>query len=43
MTLWNLYNAATDMYKVQQMDTPMIMPQNIALAELLEEQFHFGM
>lgn len=42
ISLWNLYNAATDMYKVQQMDTPMIMPQNIALSELLQEQFNFA-
>lgn len=38
---WDLYNAATDLYKANQMDIPNILPQNRAIIGFLDEQFHF--
>lgn len=39
VSVWDLYNAATEMYKPGQTDIPLIMPQNIRLTELLAEEF----
>lgn len=38
---WDLYNAATDLYKASSMDIPNILPQNRAMVGFLNEQFHF--
>ena len=35
ITLWDVYNAATDLYKANTMDIPNIMPQNRAMVEFL--------
>lgn len=35
VTAWDFYNAATDMYKSATLDQPMIMSQNLAMAEFL--------
>lgn len=35
---WDLYNAATDMYKSTQLDQPMILSQNLAMSSFIQEQ-----
>lgn len=35
ITAWDLYNAATDTHKAQQMDTVQIVPQNVALMNFI--------
>lgn len=35
VTAWDLYNAATDMYKSATLDQPMILSQNIAMVDFL--------
>lgn len=40
ISAWDLYNAATDLYKADSMDIPAIMPQNRALVRFLDEQFN---
>lgn len=39
ITLWDVYNAATDLYKAQSMDIPSMLPQNRAMVSFLTEQF----
>lgn len=39
VTVWDLYNSATEMYKAPKMDIPMIMPQNRSFVSFLNEQF----
>ena len=39
VTLWDVYNAATDLYKASSMEIPSILPQNRALVAFLDEQF----
>ena len=41
VTLWDVYNAATDLYKASSMEIPSILPQNRALVAFLDE--HFGL
>lgn len=41
VNLWDVYNAATDLYKANQMDTPNILPQNLALVKTLDSIYHF--
>jgi len=39
-TVWDIYSAATDLYKADQMDIPALLPQNIAMTRFLNEQFN---
>lgn len=36
VTAWDLYNAATDMYKSTTLDQPMILSQNLAMSNFIE-------
>lgn len=40
VTVWDIYNAATDLYKANTMDIPSLMPQNRAMVGFLTEQFN---
>lgn len=40
VSAWDLYNAATDLYKADSMDIPALMPQNRAMVQFLNEQFN---
>lgn len=40
LSAWDLYNAATDLYKADSMDIPALMPQNRAMVQFLNEQFN---
>lgn len=40
VTVWDVYNAATDLYKADSMDIPALLPQNRAMVSFLEEQFN---
>ena len=40
VTVWDMYNAATDLYKANTMDIPALLPQNRAMVSFLEEQFN---
>lgn len=40
VTVWDIYNAATDLYKANSMDIPSLMPQNRAMVGFLTEQFN---
>lgn len=42
VTVWDVYNAATDLYKANSMDIPALLPQNIAMAQFLNEQFNLN-
>ena len=39
ITLWDLYNSATDLYKADAMEIPNLLTQNRAMVSFLEEQF----
>ena len=39
VTVWDIYNAATDLYKANSMDIPALLPQNRAMVSFLAEQF----
>lgn len=39
VTVWDIYNAATDLYKANSMDIPSLLPQNRAMTAFLDEQF----
>lgn len=39
ITAWDMYNAATDLYKATTMDIPSLLPQNRAMVAFLDEQF----
>lgn len=39
ITVWDVYNAATDLYKANSMDIPALLPQNRAMVSFLSEQF----
>ncbi len=39
VSVWDLYNAATDLYKADSMDIPALLPQNRAMVSFLDEQF----
>lgn len=41
VTVWDIYNAATDLYKANCMDIPALLPQNRAMTAFLDE--HFGL
>lgn len=38
-TLWDLYNIATELYKPEKAEIPNLLPQNVAMMELLKERF----
>lgn len=40
ISVWDIYNAATDLYKANTMDIPSLLPQNRAMVSFLEEQFN---
>ena len=40
VTVWDIYNAATDLYKANTMDIPSLLPQNRAMVGFLTEQFN---
>lgn len=42
ITAWDLYNAATDLYKADAMDIPALLPQNRAMVSFLDEQFNLN-
>ena len=39
VTVWDLYNGATELYKATSMDIPSILPQNRAFVSFLDEMF----
>lgn len=41
VTVYDLYDGATNLYKANMMDIPQVLPQNLAMVRLLEEQFDF--
>ena len=40
ITAWDIYDAATELYKANTMDIPSLMPQNRAMVRFLDEQFN---
>lgn len=40
ITAWDVYDAATNLYKANTMDIPSLMPQNRAMVRFLDEQFN---
>lgn len=40
VTVWDMYNSATNMYKADRMDIPAMLPQNRAMNKFLVEQFN---
>lgn len=40
VTVWDMYNVATDMYKANTMDIPALLPQNRAMVSFLQETFN---
>lgn len=40
MSLWDVYNIATESYKPNRMTIPAILPQNVAWTEMLTKHFH---
>lgn len=42
ITAWDLYNCATELYKANSMDIPSLLPQNRAMVNFLDEQFHLN-
>lgn len=43
ISVWDMYNAATDLYKATSMDIPAIMPQNKALVEFLDNRYKLSL
>lgn len=43
LTVWDLYNTATDLYKADAMDIPQLLPQNRAMVSMLDNQFALGL
>lgn len=39
VSVWDIYNAATDLYKADSMDIPALLTQNRAMTAFLDEQF----
>lgn len=42
VTVWDLYDGATNLYKANRMDIPNLLPQNIAMVKFLDEQFELA-
>lgn len=42
VTLWDIYNCCTEMYKADLMEIPNVMPQNLALSNFLNSVYHFA-
>lgn len=40
ISVWDIYNGATELYKATTMDIPAMMPQNLAMSSFLDEQFN---
>lgn len=40
VTVWDIYNAATELYKANKMDIPSLLPQNRACVQFLNEYFN---
>lgn len=43
LTVWDMYNTATDLYKADAMDIPQLLPQNRAMVGMLDQQFALGL
>lgn len=39
ITVWDVYNSATELYKADKMDIPQLLPQNRAMVEFLTEMY----
>lgn len=39
ISVWDLYDTATELYKADSMDIPALLPQNRAMVQFLQEQF----
>ncbi len=39
VTLWDVYNSATNLYKPGRMDIPMLLPQNRAMVDFINQMF----
>ncbi|MCD7721483.1 MAG: DUF932 domain-containing protein, partial [Prevotellaceae bacterium] len=39
VSLWDVYNAATDLYKARTMDIPQLLPQNRAFVQFIEQTY----
>lgn len=39
ISVWDLYNSATELYKADSMDIPQMLPQNRAMVQFIREQF----
>lgn len=39
VSVWDVYNSATDLYKADVVDMPLILPMNLRMAHFLEENF----
>lgn len=40
ISVWDIYNGATELYKATSMDIPSLLPQNVAMTNFLNEQFN---
>lgn len=43
ITVWDMYNTATDLYKANAMDIPQLLPQNRAMVSMLDSHFALGL
>lgn len=41
LSLWDVYNVSTKLYKADKMDIPNVLPQNLAMIEVLKSNFSF--
>lgn len=39
VSLWDIYNSATELYKADGMDIPMVLPQNIQMMKFIDENY----
>ena len=39
LSVWDAYNSATDIYKVDSLDMPMVLPMNLKMVEFLDANF----
>lgn len=42
LTLWDVYNLATDLYHPDKTEIPNLLPQNLALIEVLTDRYNLG-
>lgn len=41
LTVWDLYDAGTNLFKATSMDMPLVLPKNLRMVEFLEQNFDF--